>query len=76
MALIDVAVPGFLLSEPPPKRTQDAQLPALLAARLLYPQESTLLSENEDKESTPESVQEVTDRDFEVFYHTDTYGTS
>ena len=71
-----MVVPGFLLLKPPPKKTQDAQLPTPLAARLLYSQESTVLSENEDKESTPESIQKVTDKDFEVFYRTDTPGTS
>ena len=36
LALIDVAMPNFLLIEPPPEGTQDAQLPAPLAAKLLY----------------------------------------
>ena len=35
LALIDVAVPGFL-TQPPPSSTQDVQLPALLVAKLLY----------------------------------------
>ena len=76
LALIDVAVLGFLLFEPPLERTQDAQLLALLATRLLYSQESTPSLGNEDKKSTSEFVQEVTDRDFEVFYRIDTPGTS
>ena len=76
LALIDVAVLGFLLSEPPPEGTQDAQLPAPLATRLLYSQESTPSSGNKDKKSTSESVQEVTYKDFKVFYHIDTPGTS
>ena len=76
LALIDVAVPGFLLTKPPPERTQDAQLPAPLAAKLIYSQEPTLPSDEEDKESTSESVQEVTDKDFEVFYRLDAPSTS
>ena len=76
MALIDVAVPRFLLFEPPPEGSQDAQISAPLATRLLYSQKSTLPSDDGDKESTSKSVQEVTDRDFEVFYHTDAPSTS
>jgi len=34
--LIDVAILDFLLTEPPPTRTQDTQLPALCATKLLY----------------------------------------
>ena len=68
LALIDVAVPGFLLVEPPPVGTQDAQLLALLVARLLYSQEPCIPSNEETKEPTPEPTQEVTDKDFEVFY--------
>ena len=69
LALIDVAILGFLLSKPPLKGTQDAQIPASFAARLLYSQEPPLPSDNEAKESTPEpTLQEVTDKDFEVFY--------
>ena len=68
LALIDIAVPGFLLSKPPPAGTQDAQLPAPLAARLLYSQESSIPSNDEAKESTPKPIhQEVTKMDFEVF---------
>ena len=36
LALIDVAILGFL-TKPPPFGIQDAQLPALLAAKLLTP---------------------------------------
>jgi len=36
LALIVVAVPGFLLIKPPLARTQDAQLPAPLVTKLLY----------------------------------------
>ena len=36
LALIDVAILGFLLTEPPPTRTQDTQLPAPCATKLLY----------------------------------------
>ena len=39
LALIDVAVPSFLLIKPPPEETQDAQLLAPLAAKLHYSQE-------------------------------------
>ena len=57
------------MSKPPPAGTQDAQLPALLAARLLYSQESPIPSNDEAKESTPKPIhQEVTKMDFEVFY--------
>ena len=76
LALIDVAVPRFLLIEPPLERTQDAQLPAPLVAKLIYSQEPTLPSDEEDKESTSEFVQEVTDKDFEVFYRLDAPITS
>jgi len=39
LALIDVAVPGFLLTKPPPAGTQDTLLLAPLTTRLLYSQE-------------------------------------
>lgn len=68
LALIDVAVPGILLTDPPPVRTQDTQLPASLVTRLLYSQELPTPSDDEAKEPTPELVQEVTNKDFEVFY--------
>ena len=69
LALIDVVVPGFLLSEPPPKGTQDAQLLAPLAAKLLYSQEPLIPSKHKAKKSTPEPAhQEVIDKDLEVFY--------
>ena len=72
LALIDVAVLGFLLSEPSPVGTQDAYLPAPLAARILYSQELPIPSSNEAKESIPEPIhQEVTEKDFEVFYRED-----
>ena len=51
-------------------------MPAPLAAKLLYSQELTLPSDEEDKASTSESVQEVIDRDFEVFYRLDAPSTS
>lgn len=53
LALIDVAVPRFLLSESPPEGTQDAQLPSPLAARLLYSHEPPIPSDDEAKEPTP-----------------------
>ena len=69
LALIDVVVPGFLLSEPPLKGTQDAQLPALIIARLLYSQEPLIPLNDEAKKSILEPThQEVMDKDFEVFY--------
>lgn len=69
MALIDVAILGFLLSEPSPTGIQDAQLPAPQAARLLYSHEPLIPSDDEAKEPTPEPAQqEVTDKDFKVFY--------
>lgn len=68
LALIDVAVPSFLLTDPPPVGTQDAQLSAPLITKLLYSQESPIPSDDEAKESTPEPIQEVTYKDFEVFY--------
>jgi len=69
LALIDVAVPGIQLNEPPPAGTQDALLPAPLVAKLLYSQEPPIPSDDEDKEPTPDLVQqEVTDKDFKVFY--------
>ena len=69
LALIDVAVPNFLLVEPPLAGTQDAQLPTPLAAKILYLLEPPIPSDEEAKDSTLELVQqEVTDKDFEVFY--------
>ena len=68
LTLIDVAVSGFLLTDPSSAGTQDAQLSALLVTKLLYSQEPLILSEDEAKESTIELVQEVINKDFEVFY--------
>ena len=51
-------------------------MPAPLAVKLLYSQELTLPSDEEDKASTSESIQEVIDRDFEVFYRSDAPSTS
>ena len=76
MALIDVAVPGFLLIEPPSEGTQDAQLPVPLAAQLIYSHELTLPVDEEDEESTSEYVQEVTSKDFEAFYRSSSPSTS
>lgn len=70
LALIDVAVPGFL-TKPPPSSTQDTQLPAPLAAKLLYSQEQPIPSDDEQEESIPEPTQEDLDKDFEVFYQED-----
>ena len=36
LALINIVVPGFLLTKPPPEGTQDAQLPTPLVAKLIY----------------------------------------
>ena len=57
MALIDVVVSGFLLTKPPPVGTQDALLPTLFAARLLYSQEPPIPLDDEAKEPTPDPVQ-------------------
>ena len=53
LALIDVAVPGFL-TKPPPSSTQDAQLPSSLTAKLLYSQEQPIPSDDEQEEHTRE----------------------
>ena len=77
LALIDVAVPGFLLTEPPLEGTQDTQLPAPLVARLLYSQEPSIPSDSEEREPTSKPIhQEVTEKDFKVFYCKDTPSTS
>lgn len=69
MALIDIIVSDFLITEPPPTRTQDTLLSTAIAARLLYSQKPLIPSDDEVKERTPDLVQqEVTDKDFEVFY--------
>ena len=67
LALIDIAIPGFL-TKPPPSGTQDAQLPAPFAAKLLYSQEQIIPSDDEQEEQAPEPTQEDLDKDFEVFY--------
>ena len=36
LALINIVVPGFLLTKPPLEGTQDAQLPTPLVAKLIY----------------------------------------
>jgi len=51
-------------------------LPALLAAKFIYSQKAILPSDEEDKEFTSESVQEVTNRYFEVFHCLDIPSTS
>ena len=56
LALIDVAIPNFLLVEPPLAGTQDAQLPAPLAAKILYSLEPPIPSDEEAKDSTLELV--------------------
>ena len=71
LARINVAIPGFLQAGPPPEGTQDAELPAPLAAQLLYAQEPPLPSDEEAEGSTSTSVQEVTEEDFEVFNRPD-----
>ena len=70
LALIDVAILGFL-TKSPPFGTQDAQLPALLAAKLLYSQDQPIPSDNEPEEHAPEPTQKDLDKDFEVFYQED-----
>lgn len=77
LALIDVVVLGFLLTKPPPEGTQDTQLPAPLAARLIYSQEPPIPSDEEERDSTPKPIHpKVKDKDFEVFYHKDAPSTS
>ena len=70
LALIDVAILGFL-TKPPPSGTQDAQLLALLVAKLLYSHEQAILFNEEPEECTPEPTQEDLDKDFEIFYRED-----
>ena len=70
LALIDVAVPGFL-NKPPPSGTQDFQLPTPLAAKLLYFHEQPLPFDDEREEPSREPTQKVQDKDFEVFYQED-----
>ena len=74
LALIDVAVPGFLTKPPlppPPLDTQDAQLPAPLAAKLLYSYKQPFPSDDEREKPTTELTQEDIDKNFEVFYQED-----
>lgn len=68
LALIDVAVLGFLTTAPSPSKTRDAQLPASFITKLLYSQEPPIPLKNEAEERTLEATQEVTDKDFEVYY--------
>ena len=69
MALIDITVSDFLIIEPPLAGTQDTLPLAPIAARLLYSQKPLIPSDDEVKEPTPDPVQqEMTDKDFEVFY--------
>ena len=70
--MIDVSIPSFLATGPPPVGTQDAQLLAALVTRILYSQKQPLPTDEELKEPTPKPMQEVTDRDFEAFYRKDT----
>ena len=77
LALINVAVPGFLLTELPLEGTQDAQLPTPLTARLLYSQKPPIPFDSKEREPTLEPThQEVTEKDFEVFYYVDALSTS
>lgn len=72
MALIDVAILGFLLSKHPLEGTQEAQLPTSLAARLLYSHKTPIPSDVESKEQTPKpTLREVIDRDFKVFFQSE-----
>lgn len=68
LALTDIAVPGFLITAPPPSGTQDAQLLAPLVAKLLYSKELPIPSDDEAEVCTLEVTQEVIDKDFKVFY--------
>ena len=47
LALIDIVVPDFLLTNPSLAGTQDTQLSAPLVTKLLYSQEPPMLSNNE-----------------------------
>ena len=49
LALIDVAILGFL-TKTPPSGTQDARLPASLISKLLYSQEQPIRSNDEQEE--------------------------
>ena len=53
LALIDVAILGFL-TKPPPFGTQDARLLASLIAKLLYSQEQPIRFNDEQEEPMPE----------------------
>nr|POE86104.1 5'-methylthioadenosine/s-adenosylhomocysteine nucleosidase 2 [Quercus suber] len=66
LALIDMVVPRFL-TEPPPLSPQDVELSDQLVARLLYPQEETIPSDEEQEEPTLEPTQVDMEKDFEVF---------
>ena len=70
LVLIDMVVHG-ILTKPPPSGTQDAQLLALVAAKLLYYQEQAIPSDNKPEKHTPKSTQDDMDKDFEVFYYED-----
>lgn len=52
LALIDVVVPRFL-TKPPPSGTQDAQLSALLTAKLLYFHEQPIPFDDEQEKCAP-----------------------
>ena len=51
LALIDIAIPGFLTT---PSGTQDAQLPSPLITKLLYSQEKPIPSDDKVKKCIPE----------------------
>ena len=70
LALIDIAIPGFL-TKPSPFGTQDAQLSAPLATKLLYSHEQPLPFNEEQEEPASEPTQEDIEKDFEVFYRAD-----
>ena len=70
LALIDVAVPRFLI-EPPPPGPHDAELSDQLMARLFYPQKETIPSDEEQEEPALEPTHVDMEKDFKVFSEVD-----
>lgn len=70
LAFINVAVHGFFIKLPP-SGTQNAQLLALLATKLLYSDEQPLPSNDKREKPSSEPIHEVQDKDFEIFFQED-----
>ena len=70
LALIDVAVPRFLI-EPLPPGPHDAELSDQLMARLFYPQKETIPSDEEQEEPALEPTHVDMEKDFKVFSEVD-----